>query len=100
MYKALHARYSSTGPEQTADIKSLQTALTQVHVALINYCHERFALVAVFESPNKTVTIKFYMVCFVDDLTGQVNDFLSDAKPTLDILVKKMAYDAQLCGLL
>jgi hypothetical protein len=59
-------------------------------------CHAKYAKGAVFESPDKSVTIKFYMVGFVDDSTGQVNDFLSDAEPTIDHLVSLMAHDAQL----
>jgi hypothetical protein len=51
---------------------------------------------AVFESPDKLVTIRFYMVGFVDDSTGQVNDFLSDEAPPLDSLIKLMATNAQL----
>jgi hypothetical protein len=59
-------------------------------------CHARYAKGPVFESPDKSVTIKFYMVGFVDDSTGQVNDFLSDTKPTIDHLVGLVAHDAQL----
>jgi hypothetical protein len=59
-------------------------------------CHEKCAKGAIFESPDKSVTIKNFMVGFVDDSTGQVNDFLSDDGPTLDILVCLMAHDAQL----
>jgi exonuclease III len=59
-------------------------------------CHENMARGAVFESPDKSVTIRFFMVGFVDDSTGQVNDFLSDATPPLDSLIKMMAADAQL----
>jgi hypothetical protein len=36
------------------------------------------------------------MVSFVDDSTGQVNDFLSDTATPLDELIKMMAHDAQL----
>ena len=56
----------------------------------------QFAKGAIFESPDKSVTIQFFMVGFVDDSTGQVNDFLSDDEPAIDSLVKLMAHDAQL----
>jgi hypothetical protein len=36
------------------------------------------------------------MVGFVNDSTGQVNDFLSNEAPPLDLLIKIMAADAQL----
>jgi hypothetical protein len=59
-------------------------------------CHDKCDKGAIFESPDKSVTIQFFMVGFVDDSTGQVNDFLSDDKPTLDTLVRLMAHDGQL----
>jgi hypothetical protein len=59
-------------------------------------CHENMARGAVFKSPDKSVTIRFFMVGFVDDYTGQVNDFLSDDAPPLDSLIKMMAADTQL----
>ena len=36
------------------------------------------------------------MVGFVDDSTGQVNEFLSNQQPTPSALTKKMQHDAQL----
>jgi hypothetical protein len=59
-------------------------------------CHEKCAKGATFESPDKSVTIKLFMVGLVNDSTGQVNDFLSDDEPPLDTLVRLMAHDAQL----
>jgi hypothetical protein len=59
-------------------------------------CHEKYAKGAVFESPDRTVTIRFYMVGFVDDSTGQVNDCRSNVVTPLDDLIKMMAHDAQL----
>jgi hypothetical protein len=59
-------------------------------------CHAKYATCAVFESPDKSVIIKFYVVGFIDDWTGQVNEFLSDTEPTIDHLVGLMAHDAQL----
>jgi hypothetical protein len=64
--------------------------------SVIFKCHEKCAKGATFESPDKSVTIKLYMVGFVDDSTGQVNDCLSDDAPPLDTLVSLMAHDAQL----
>jgi hypothetical protein len=34
-------------------------------------CHENMARGAIFESPDKSMTIRFFMVGFVDDSTGQ-----------------------------
>jgi hypothetical protein len=46
-------------------------------------CHAARATVAVFESPDRSVTIRFFMVGFVDDSTGQVNAFCQHLKRNL-----------------
>jgi hypothetical protein len=38
-------------------------------------CHQAHAFGALFESPDRTVTLSFSMVGFVDDSTSTVNDF-------------------------
>jgi hypothetical protein len=42
-------------------------------------CHQERAYGALFESPDRTVTITFSMVGFVDDSTGTVNNFNNNA---------------------
>jgi hypothetical protein len=41
-------------------------------------CHQERAYGALFESPDRKVTITFSMVGFVDDSTGTVNDFANN----------------------
>jgi hypothetical protein len=43
-------------------------------------CHESKVHGASFESPDRSESIKIYMIGFVDDSTGQVNQFDSDAQ--------------------
>jgi len=59
-------------------------------------CHETKAHGAIFQSPDKTETIKVFMIGYVDDCTGQVNEFLSDQQPHPNILIDRMQHDAQL----
>ena len=64
------------------------------------FCHETHGIGATFESPDRSMTVHFHMVGFVDNSTGQVNHFLEDNQPTLDTLVQSMAKDAQLWNML
>jgi hypothetical protein len=41
-------------------------------------CHASHASGTTFESPDRTQTITFYMIGFVDNSTGQANAFLLD----------------------
>ena len=59
-------------------------------------CHATKAHGATFESPDKTISITVYMIGFVDDSTGQVNDFNSDIQPHPSVLINRMRHDAQL----
>jgi hypothetical protein len=59
-------------------------------------CFESKATGATLESPNRSESITIYMIGFVDDSTGQVNDFLSNEQPAPTTLLAKMQYDAQL----
>jgi hypothetical protein len=59
-------------------------------------CHASRAYGATFQTPNQTQTIKFYMIGFVDDSTGQANAFLMDTQPPVEYLVEQMHHDAQL----
>jgi hypothetical protein len=58
-------------------------------------CHQAHAFGATFESPDRTVTISFSMVGFVDDSTGSVNDFHANTA-TVDSLLDRLQVDAQL----
>ena len=44
-------------------------------------CQDEATRGAVFWSPNRALRVKFSMVGFVDDSTGQVNDFAADPQP-------------------
>ena len=59
-------------------------------------CHEQQAYGATFTTPDKTLSVALSMVGFVDDSTGQVNDFTADPQPSPETLNKFMQYDAQL----
>jgi len=58
--------------------------------------HSAQSFGATYESPDKLQTIRISMVGFVDDSTGQVNAFLEDVQPNIDVLLQRMRYDAQL----
>jgi hypothetical protein len=58
-------------------------------------CHQERAYGALFESPDRKVTITFSMVGFVDDSTGTVNDFDNNAA-TVEDLLGRLQHDAQL----
>jgi hypothetical protein len=58
-------------------------------------CHQERAHGAVFESPDRTVSLSFSMVGFVDGSTGTVNWFeINDA--TIETLLARLQTDAQL----
>jgi hypothetical protein len=58
-------------------------------------CHHERAYGALFESPDRTVTITFSMVGFVDDSTGTINDFANNAT-TVEQLLQRLQHNAQL----
>ena len=59
-------------------------------------CHEERAHGATFESPDRKQHIKIFMIGFVDDSTGQVNDFSADPQPSPEAIIERMRQDAQL----
>jgi hypothetical protein len=59
-------------------------------------CHEATGHGALFSIPDQQMSLNLSMVGFVDDSTGQVNDFLSDTQPTPAQLAEIMQADAQL----
>jgi hypothetical protein len=59
-------------------------------------CHEQYAYGATFTTPDKSLSVALSMVGFLDDSTGQVNDFTTDPQPSPKVLNKFMQYNAQL----
>ena len=59
-------------------------------------CFETKAHGAKFESPDKSQSITIFMVGFVDDSTGQVNQFTQNVQPSPESLLSIMRKDAQL----
>ena len=57
---------------------------------LFNKCHEERSHGAIFCSPDKSTSMALSMVGFVDDSTGQANDFKSHAQPTPEALSEFM----------
>jgi hypothetical protein len=53
-------------------------------------CHQSQAYGAIFETPDRRVTITFSMVGIVDDSTGTVNSFGATTQPTPEDLLNKM----------
>ena len=58
--------------------------------------YEEQAHGAVFESPDGSVSIKIFMVGFVDDNANSVNDFLAKTIPSPEVLVAMAQQDRQL----
>ena len=58
--------------------------------------HAEKAHGAIFTTPTYDYYTKIGMVGFVDDSTGQVNDFLADKQPDQATLMGRMQHDAQL----
>jgi hypothetical protein len=59
-------------------------------------CHEQYAYGATLTTPDKSLSVALSMVAFVDDSTGQVNDFTAEPQPSPEVLNKFMQYNAQL----
>jgi hypothetical protein len=59
-------------------------------------CHEQCAYEGTFTTPDKSLSVALSMVGFVDDSTGQVNDFTANPQPSPEVLNKFMQYDTQL----
>jgi hypothetical protein len=49
-----------------------------------------------FQTPDRTVTVSFSMVGFIDNSTGTVNAFNDTTQPSPEELLNKMTHDAQL----
>jgi hypothetical protein len=58
--------------------------------------HESQGHGAHFTTPDQQMSVNLSMVGFVDDSTGQVNDFLANTQPTPEQLASIMQHDAQL----
>ena len=58
--------------------------------------HAERAHGAIFTTPTYDHFTKIGMIGFVDDSTGQVNDFMADKPPDQVTLMEKMQHDAQL----
>jgi hypothetical protein len=59
-------------------------------------CHEAAGHGAQFSTPDAQTSVSLSMIGFVDDSTGQVNDFLANEQPTPAALARLMKIDAQL----
>jgi hypothetical protein len=64
--------------------------------SLLFECHEAAGHGAHFSTPDKKMSVNLSMVGFVDDSTGQVNQFLAHEQPTPSQLATIMKNDAQL----
>jgi hypothetical protein len=53
-------------------------------------CHEQYAYGATFTTPDKSLSVALSMVGFVDDSTGEVNDFTADPQSNPEVLNKFM----------
>jgi hypothetical protein len=51
---------------------------------------------ALFESPDRQLSLRLYMIGFVDDSSGQVNAFDEHPQPTPDEFIRRMKQDGQL----
>jgi hypothetical protein len=58
--------------------------------------HETVAHGATFTSPDRTTSVHFSMVGFVDDSTSQTNSFHADPQPTPNEITVLATHDAQL----
>jgi hypothetical protein len=59
-------------------------------------CHEAAGHIALFTTPDTNMSVNLSMVRFIDDSTGQVNDFLANMQPTPEQLTTIMQHNAQL----
>jgi hypothetical protein len=59
-------------------------------------CHEAKSHGATFSTPDKSTSVSLSMVGFVDDSTGQVNDFDNPIQPTPKELSEIMKHEAKL----
>jgi hypothetical protein len=59
-------------------------------------CHEQKAYGAMFTTPDKSLSVALSMAGFVNNSTGQVNDFITNPQPSPQDLNKSMQYEAQL----
>ena len=59
-------------------------------------CYETKAHGALFESPDRSVSLMLYRVGFVDDTCGYVNRFKDDIPPTPENMIEMLTHDSQL----
>jgi hypothetical protein len=55
-------------------------------------CHQAQVHGAIFESPDRSESLRVTMVGFVDNSTGQVNDFLQDQQPDPQTFLERMTH--------
>jgi hypothetical protein len=58
--------------------------------------HQEQAIGATYTSPDKTISVRLFMVGFVDDTYGSVNDFSCTPPPSPTELVSMAQHDSQL----
>jgi hypothetical protein len=87
---ALHIQ--STEPAKGANSPVIWLIVSSTHFT----CHEQDAFGTTFTTPDKSLSVALSMIGFVDDSTGQVNDFTADPQPSPEVLNKFMQYDTQL----
>ena len=61
----------------------------------LDQCNKR-AHGAMFETPDKSLSIQMYLVGFVDDANGNINSFTKNVQTPIQELLHKMQHDAQL----
>ena len=61
-------------------------------------CHNSVANGAIFESPDRQLRVQISMTGYVDDNTGQTNDFMTDSRQTVQKVRDNMRDDAQAWG--
>ena len=59
-------------------------------------CYESRAHGALFESPDRSISLQLYRVGFVDDTQSYVNKFEDDVPPTPEEMIRLLTHDSQL----
>jgi hypothetical protein len=68
---------------------------TIIYGALFD-AHEERTHGALYESPGRSISLGIYMVGFVDNTSGSVNDLSNSSVPSIQLLVHLMQTDSQL----
>jgi hypothetical protein len=59
-------------------------------------CYPEVSSGAYYETPDRTLKLRIYMIGFVDDSNGQTNAFLESPQPDANTLISNLRKDAQL----